>query len=434
MQLTASQQAVAFRFLEDWKKSGMTLENQGETFPFKEFDKKRMLCIEKIDDVLENFLSKRMSLTAFREANDVLSREHAYWGFNGFSGQMFLNQLVNWSNASEEMSAVLREGLGQPRDQAEASEKIEALCQGIPKLVAPERSLRLGSVSFLLSYFWQIHEPDKIPVCYSSQKAVFSSAGILESSDAHGAYFTNYWDANDALGALYRKSENLNEINVYWFVEHVLWANRRVDGENPESRTTRGRAHSEGSEHGRKNNFMQFIPPVLEDFLELARGDGTSLVFEGKVMKFFKMLGFQVEEMGQGQGRKPDGVALCRELNFAILFDAKSFRDGYQIGTDDRKIIEYIKSQERRLRKEGYHNFYFVAVSSSFRGDAKQALDRVRNETQVKSVVLLTAEQGLRVLARKIEKPASFDLESLRDLLVDSGQLSDEALEQFLES
>lgn len=219
-------------------------------------------------------------------------------------------------------------------------------------------------------------------------------------------------------------------VNKYWFVEHVLWARGR-DTSTPPVKEKQKIAKPSPSACREGGEFMQYIPPALHEFRKLA--ESSSLEFEGKVIQFFRMLGFRVNALGQGKGRNPDGIAHCREHNYAILFDAKSSEDGYRLGTDDRTMIEYVHAYERELRKEGYSNLYFVIVSSAFKGDAKASIDRIRKESSIKSVVLVTAQQCLRMLAKKIEDPNSFDFEAFQTLILDSGELPADKIDEFLE-
>ncbi len=104
------------------------------------------------------------------------------------------------------------------------------------------------------------------------------------------------------------------------------------------------------------------------------------------------------------------------------------------MGTADRAIIEYVDKYEPRLRREGAKRIYFVIVSSQFAGDSNSALANIRKESNAKSVVLMTAEQMLRIVAKRIKEPFTFDMSAFEELLLDSGRLDNEKLEEFLES
>jgi len=297
-------------------------------------------------------------------------------------------------------------------------------------LIPSGKNLRRASLPYFVSYFWQIQNPEGIPVQYGSTKRTLAETGILRYHEDPGAYFAQFWDSLDALASLFAAHIEMAGLNPYWFVEHVFWFHREkveeAEPPEPEARKkTRSRTETDG--------YMRYVPPIVQQFVDLSLGEGASLDFERQVIEVFRMLGFQVDELGQGKGREPDGIAYRRESNYAILFDAKSSKSGYTVGTDDRTIIEYIRRNERELRREGYSNLYYTIVSSSFKGTSKASIDRVRAETGIKSLVLMTSKQALRLLSARIENPYVFDLERFGSLLLDSGELPEGSVEEFLE-
>ena len=92
--------------------------------------------------------------------------------------------------------------------------------------------------------------------------------------------------------------------------------------------------------------------------VDFSVNEEKSKEFEKGVNLVFQMLGFEVTNYGQGTGRNPDGVAKENQSRYAILIDAKSRRENYKIGTEDRKFIEYIKTFSEPLRKSGLTNIY----------------------------------------------------------------------------
>jgi len=427
--LGEQQKRKALQLLEEYKRAGLTVFNQGRTYPVKEFAELRMEAIPEIRGLLERFLSGGVNLIEFKEAHEELCRRHDYWGFKGFSGQMVLNQLTNWSKASVEMTNLLKTSLTVPADRDQAAQKIDSLHNKVGRLIPAGKSLRRASLPYLVSYFWQLQNPKGIPVQYGSTKRTLVETGILFDQEDPGTYFAQFWNSLDVLASLFAAHVEMAELNPYWFVEHVFWFHRErlKDLESPEPKTSKTRVRTEAA------GYMRYVPPVVQQFVECSLGEGSSLDFERQVIELFRMLGFQVDELGQGKGREPDGIAYCREYNYAILFDAKSSKSGYTIGTDDRTMIEYIRRNERELRKEGYSNLYYVVVSSSFKGTSKPSIDRVRAETGIKSLVLVTSKQALRLLSARIENPYVFDLERFGSLLLDSGELAEESVEEFLE-
>jgi hypothetical protein len=428
MRLSESAESKALRFLEDYERAGLTVLNQGHTYSFREFDQKRVEAIPEILRLLHDFLAGSVDLIGLKESHEVLCRRHDYWGFKGFSGQMVLNQLTNWSHASTEMSNLLKASLAVPSDRSEAATRIDSLLSKVGRLIPDGKTLRRASLPYFISYFWQLQAPSMVPVQYGSTKRTLAEIGFIETPEGPGSYFARFWDILDALADLYVAHLDITGANRYWFVEHVLWFNRHGEHTDPIPPREAGKINPPAAP-----SYLQYIPPLLQHFLEFSYGEGNSLAFEQQVIRLFRMLGFHVKGLGQGTGREPDGIACCREYNYALLFDAKSSKTGYGIGTDDRTIVEYIRRYEKELRKDGYSNIYYVIVSSTFKGTSRSSIDRVRADTPIKSLVLMTAEQALRLLASKIEDPAVFDLDEFQALLLDSGELALDSLEEFLE-
>ena len=102
-----------------------------------------------------------------------------------------------------------------------------------------------------------------------------------------------------------------------------------------------------------------YIPPIISDLIEAGKEKNKTsskkgVYYEKKVALAFEMLDFNVEGFGQGTGREPDAIVTYRKENIAFIIDAKVRPNGYSIGTDDRKIKEYISNHLNNLMKEGY--------------------------------------------------------------------------------
>lgn len=432
MALSEQQRRIAQGLLKQFVDSGMSLTNQGITYPsYRDLDKARAEALPELRKFLDRFIKGELDLQGFKQENNALSIKHNYWGFTGFSGQMTLNQLTNWSHGSEPMAQLLREALSVPDSKEKAVEKINRVLRELPRLVTPDKRLRPASMPFVLSYFWQIQRPESIPVYYHSSKKTLLESSMLEADTDPAALYDAFWDIHEKLAEEYRSAMKPGD-NKLWFVEHVLWAAKPAVEPAAEP-TKRAKGTKAPLKAPTLNGYSDFVPPRLADLLALGRGEGSATDFEDRVALAFQVLGFEVTKLGQGTGRNPDGIAYCREHNYAILFDAKGYKDGYGIGVDDRTVIEYIKTHERDLRKQGYVSFYFCFVSAAFRGDGKANTDRIRKETGTKSVVLLSADNLLRLIARKIERPRDFELGDFQDLLLDSGELDSDRLEAFWE-
>lgn len=181
---------------------------------------------------------------------------------------------------------------------------------------------------------------------------------------------------------------------------------------------------------GLNYRYLKFIPPIVQDLVELSLNEEKSREFEKNVNLIFQMLGFEVTEYGQGTGRNPDGIAKENQHRYAILIDSKSRKDNYKIGTEDRKFIEYIRTFSEPLRKSGFVNIYFLIVSSNFDVLNATAIKNIRVETQV-TTTFLTSRLLLKILSFKIQNPRLFDLKKFQDLLIEDGEISEMKIDKF---
>jgi hypothetical protein len=180
------------------------------------------------------------------------------------------------------------------------------------------------------------------------------------------------------------------------------------------------------------DQIKNYIPPIIQDLIDISFDDSKSLEFERKVNIAFEMLGFDVKQFGQGTGRKPDGIALHKpNTRFAILIDSKSRSDGYKFGTDDRTFVEYIKTYTDRLKNDGFDKLFFLVVSSKFTSIPDDSIKRLALETHV-PITFLASKLLLNILANKIEKPRIFNLDKFRELLIDSGEITQVKIDTFL--
>jgi hypothetical protein len=178
--------------------------------------------------------------------------------------------------------------------------------------------------------------------------------------------------------------------------------------------------------------YSQYIPPILTDFLNISMQEGRNNDFEKLVNLVFQMLGYETAYLGQGTGRNPDSIAKATQYGYALLIDAKARAIAYQMGTEDRKFIEYIKRHTTLLNRTGHQILYFVVVSSEFKLTTEIALKNIIRETNVVTT-LITASTLLKLLAKKIENPSLLGLEALKELFLNPGIMTDKQLNNFLQ-
>jgi hypothetical protein len=125
MPFSEKQIAKALEVLETFKKVGFELKYQGKTYQgYSEWDKDRELAIPEIKRVLQPYFNGTGDLNAFKKASTEMAFKHNLWGFTGYSGQMFLNQIVDGSADSLKTCTALFGALRLPGSREEAIEKI----------------------------------------------------------------------------------------------------------------------------------------------------------------------------------------------------------------------------------------------------------------------------------------------------------------------
>jgi hypothetical protein len=126
---------------------------------------------------------------------------------------------------------------------------------------------------------------------------------------------------------------------------------------------------------------------------------------------------------------------LSLDDSYAILWDAKARGDGYNMGTDDRAVKEYITTQSRELKKrQGLRNIYYLIVSSGFGDDYDDAIRSLKMETDVNEVCLVEADALVAMVEAKMRSPREVSLgpDGLQRLFSVSGVLSADAVRKNL--
>ena len=105
------------------------------------------------------------------------------------------------------------------------------------------------------------------------------------------------------------------------------------------------------------------------------------------------------------------------------------------MGTDERTIKEYIKSQSRDLkRRRGIRNIYYFIISSEFADDFDEAIRSIKMETDVNEVCLVEAEALVAMVEARLRAPLQVTLgpDGLQRLFTVSGVLSVETVNETL--
>lgn len=176
-----------------------------------------------------------------------------------------------------------------------------------------------------------------------------------------------------------------------------------------------------------------YVPPVIASLAALAVGDPEMVAavkalgkseeteFERRVGIAFGMMGLEVKQLGQGTGRKADGIAKSVRGHWAIIYDAKLRRAGFRLETEDRKFREYIERHGSELRNEGIERFYFAVVSSSFRESDLDSARAVVRATNAKAFVFIQASSLVHWVEQHLKQVAGYSTDELEARLDRTG-------------
>jgi hypothetical protein len=412
-----------------------------------QLDKNRRIIIPEINSTMQRFINGEIPLDDFKTKIDSLNKRNQYWGFSAINGQMFFNMTTKQSAATglqDKFAVLLKDLLLVPSSVNSAKEKIavfEDFIRDLSKFSADLRGApKVGSIPFFISYFWQIQKPEVFPIYYTSMVNALKATDIWTPSgnvsDDYYNFFNLNYELQKALSDKFQHSFSL------WEIEHALWNYNDKHG-NPKPPPPPPGTPEKSKYYPLPEGY---IPPIVSILPELAINDpdlnekcqnaGKTIEkeFEERLAVIFGMLGFETELLGQGRGRVPDGIAVCDEFHYAIIYDGKVRQQPYTMGIDERAIREYILDQIERFRKRGIKTIYFMIISSAFTGDHDDAIRDLKIETNVSEVILVEIKSLLAMLEGKLRNPAiNLGRDSIQKLLASSGILSESKVKKFLD-
>jgi hypothetical protein len=176
-----------------------------------------------------------------------------------------------------------------------------------------------------------------------------------------------------------------------------------------------------------------FLPAVLQGLDRLSRGEKAFLnsdesintAFERRCADAFRCLGFEVMDLGQGRGRKADSLAVARRESFGVIIDAKVRQNGYVLGTEDRKFLEYAVTHTRELNRDGISKVYFVVIGSDFRESDLTQLTNYLAQSPIRSVDFITANALMRIVGDSIQHRHRFSLLDFDQMLFGNKIIAD---------
>ena len=452
MLLNEKQIESAITVWKEYISHGEKFLNASKEFTQQELDQRRRQTIPEVLNCLNRFLQGEIPLEEFKTVNDGINKRNRLWGFQAINGQMFFNVLTKNSLASGQMdvfSALLKNILTVPSSIDKAKILITEFAEFTRSLAPFSQDSRgapkIGSIPFFLSYFWSIQAPDEYPIYYSSMVNTLRDVDIWTPSGSVADDYAAFYDLNHQL--LDMLANEAGRQLTLWDVEHAFWFHMQtqivVEETTAEPETPISRAEEKIAEGDLPDSY---IPPIISILPRLANNDealsqicnrsGKTIekVFEERLAILFDMIGYRTELLGQGHGRVPDGIAICEEFRYAIIYDAKVRQQVYTMGTDERAIREYISVQGEKLRKRGMRNLYFMIISSSFSGDHDDTVRSLKIDMNVNEILLVEVKALLAMLEGKLRNPdVSLGSEGIQRLLASSGVLTESEVREFLE-
>lgn len=380
-----------------------------------DIDAEREAIIVNIKALMDDFSAGEINIHEFKTSIDSLNKRNNLWGFTAAKGQMFFNQLVK-AGASKEgiLTKLVIDVISEPENLDDAKAKIDALenftLQFYNKADDKRKAPKPSSIGYFLSYFWQVHNPQKWPIIYTSLTNAYEELGIWEAHDNQATSYSYFFTLNEQVKQVLKDYTHKDISN--WDAEHAFW---NFSG-NPNAHLIKKEdnvadinpVHAVDSLKSSAFEYQDYIMPKVADLINLGSDDKShsskkGAEYEKRVSEIFKYLDFEVEHLGQGKGRNPDAIIKFRKENIAFIVDAKAYSDGYTLGVDDRAIKEYISHYCPKLKNDGFNRIGFILVSNSYKSDFSSFINEITWETDIKRFILLTSEALLHLLAYKVK-------------------------------
>lgn len=237
---------IVERTIEGWVKDFYEdTENVNRHYAIVE--ERRKFIVEFIE--LKELRDKVIDIFEFKKRLDQKAKTRFFykdekiniWGFSGFSGQMFFNQLCNqaeYLDAIDDFTKMFLEAIHIPEhedgDYSWTKDKFErfgtyvnetkkkAIANGYPPQKCPNSTF----MTFFLSFFWAIQNLKEYPIFYKASRDGLNYLGYSDYDDqnvADSIRYVNFVGNLDSLQmdiAQYIKEENLEDMV---FISHFLW-------------------------------------------------------------------------------------------------------------------------------------------------------------------------------------------------------------------
>ncbi len=435
MLLLAEQIARAVEVMQEYLHAPPTAVGMTPVQRSAEGDKERVELIEgELGHLVAAYLAGNVPLEEFKTKIDSVNKRHENWGFKGIKGQMFFNMVVNVAHDPAECDQEIKGAIAVPSNEDIARSRIRTFSSYVRRIGdgyvegggKKQGRPKPSSILFFLSYFWQIQDRRTWPVCYTNSVNVMTDLNLWQPTEDLADDYITFKYLHEELAEVFTRASG-RPFNLY-DVEHVFW----FKGGNPydavTSQDNEVTAATQPLTHALQTTVEEnlvrlpesYVPPIVsilprmarneEGFEALAQASGISLpkAFEKAIHAAFTIMGYETKLLGQGMGRVPDGLALASDDSYAIMWDGKIRQSGYNMGTDDRAIREYVHSQGPSLKR--FRNIYYLVVSSTFLDDFDSSIRSIKMETDISEVCLLEAAALVAMVEIKLRNPVQVSL------------------------
>jgi len=376
MLLTIDQEKTAKKLLEEYKASTFYSDDM-------ELDKNRIGIINDIRSNLTDFLDGKQTLEAFKIENDSLNKRNNYWGFKGYSGQMFFNILYNAADLNHKLTELdkhLKKVLDIRSDVRDRDKRINDFADflrgfGEDYISNKKYTPNPRYLLYFVSYFWQILDPEKYPVYYieSMIKSMVTlkliEPSVLTSTNYSKSYHI-FEELNKELVSFYSGIVNDRKVNL-WFIEHLFYNYQASQNEEQIEEPEKG------VEEEVKLAYSQTISSLLDKIKQLEPKQ-----FENLCVKFLQSLGYgdYSPDSGKVTGRPNDGgidgVIKGDELGFDnIYIQSKRLTSG---NVSESEVQRFVGSIEGRRGNKGV----FI-TTSDYANSAKEVVNHLGNSIKV---------------------------------------------------
>lgn len=415
------------QIIEVWNHHVSTIrtEKDEEGNAINNIDDSRLHAIEVVKIIMRNFLKGDFNVVEFKNALDTYNKHNNLWGFTTRMGQMYFNLLIKSNEGNmDKLSQMLKELIVEPRNLRDALSKIDTLekfSQGIfSKAKDKHNAPYPGAVGYFLSYFWQMYNPQKWPILYTTLLSSFKELGVWEDQksqkETYEAYYRVYNEIKDTI------EEVSTRIVTFWDVEHAMWnfkvkpvhkpyvAPKSNEIPAPAAKTVEAvkvvNELHETKTPDESINIREYIIPRLSRLLDeeqkQAEVNAAQPDFKTMVAETFAQLDFEVQTLDTTGYANPCLLLKFREENIAFLVDAYESSASY-FDIDRRIVKDYLGAQCQSLKREGYKKIGYFVVCKQFESQHHDFISYIQWNTEVKKMTLLSAEALLYILAYKIK-------------------------------